>query len=262
MQTDNESRETVQSVIRAFDILSVFTPDRPTLGVSEISSILKLNRTTVHRLLSTMEGRGVVQRVPGSQKYTIGTQIVRLANVFFHQSDVRTVAMPTLTALRDATLQTAALHVRDGQHRVVIAQVESREDLRVTYPNLGNLIPLHIGAPGKAILANLEPAEIERYLTTVPLDAMMVHTPIDENTLRTELIQIRKQGFSITSQERRLGVLSIATPVHNAAGAAIGSVNVSAPIQRMGEQEIEECTPRVVQAGREISAQLGYHPQS
>lgn len=259
MQEIQESRETVQSVTRAFDILSVFTPDRPVLGVSEVSSLLNLNRTTVHRLLTTMESCGVVQRVPGGQKFTIGTQIVRLANVFFHQADIRTIALPMLATLRDTTRQTAALHLRDGYHRLVIAQVESRQDLRVTYPDLGNAIPLHVGAPGKAILAFLQPEEIESYFKTMPLDSVTVHTPISEELVLQDLAGIRGLGYSVTSQERRLGVLSIAAPVFSATGVVVASVNVSAPIQRITESEIPQVAELVVRAAHEISSQLGYH---
>lgn len=259
MQDTQEARETVQSVIRAFDILGAFTVERPVLGVSEIASSLRLNRTTVHRLLTTLEGCGVVQRVPGSQKYTIGTQIVRLANVFFHQSDVRSVGLPSIISLRDATTHTAALHLREGQHRVSIAQAESRQDLRVTYPDLGTPIPLHIGAPGKVILAHLHPDEIEHYLGTTPLTPVVPSARIDGASLRAELERIRANGFSVTSQERRLGVLSIAAPIFSTAGAVIASVNVSAPLQRITEQQIAEISPLVVRAGHAISAQLGYH---
>jgi DNA-binding IclR family transcriptional regulator len=200
-----------------------------------------------------------VQRVPGNQKYTIGTQIVRLANVFFHQSDVRSVGMPSIAALRDATGQTAALHLRDEQHRIVIAQVESRQDLRVTYPDLGNPIPLHVGAPGKAILAHLRPDEIERYFRTVSLTSVATNKPISEAELRAELTEIRDHGYSVTSQERRLGVLSIAAPIFNTTGAVIASVNISAPMQRVSEEQVKEFAGLVRRAGRAISAQLGHH---
>lgn len=262
MQDVQEPRETVQSVIRAFDILGAFTVDRPVLGVSEIASLIRLNRTTVHRLLTTLEGCGVVQRVPESQKYTIGTQIVRLANVFFHQSDVRSVGLPVITSLRDATGHTAALHLRDEHDRITIAQAESRQDLRVTYPDMGKPIPLHIGAPGKAILAHLRPEEIERYLETVALTPMLQGSVIDEMAFRDELAQIRANGYSATSQERRLGVRSIAAPIYSATGAVIASVNVSAPLQRLTEEEVAGVSGLVVRAGRTISSQLGYHDET
>jgi DNA-binding IclR family transcriptional regulator len=258
MQKAHESRETVQSVTRAFDILGAFTVERPNLGVSEIAELLKLNRTTVHRLLTTLEAQGAVQRVPGNQKYTIGTQIVRLANVFLHQSDVRSVGQSSIVALRDATNQTAALHIRDGHCRMVIAQAESRQDLRVTYPDIGTPIPLHVGAPGKAILAHFRPDEIDHYLATEPLTSVVVHTSISEASLREELQRIRANGYSVTSQERRLGVLSIAAPIFNATGTVFASVNVSAPLQRVTDEQVEQFSDLVVGAGRTISAQLGH----
>lgn len=259
LQETQEARETVQSVIRAFDILSAFTIERPVLGVSEIASLLGLNRTTVHRLLATLERCGVVQRLPQSQKYTIGAHVLRFANVFFHFSDVRSVGLPTIMSLRDATNHTAALHLREQQSRLVIAQAESRQDLRVTYPDLGTPIPLHVGAPGKAILAHLRSEEIEHYVRTESLTSVVLNTPISESSLRAELERIRANGYSVTSQERRLGVLSIAAPLFNAAGEAIASVNVAAPLQRVTEQQVTEFSVLVKQAGRAISTQLGYH---
>lgn len=259
MQKIDEARETVQSVTRAFDILGAFTVERPMLGVSEISSLLGLNRTTVHRLLTTLESCGVVQRVPRTQKYTIGARILRFANVFFHMSDVRSVGLPTIISLRDATNHTAALHLREQQSRLVIAQAESRQDLRVTYPDLGTPIPLHVGAPGKAILAHLRPDEIEHYLHSEPLTSVVLNTPISETSLRDELERIRANGYSVTSQERRLGVLSIAAPILSATGEAIASVNITAPLQRVTEQQVAEFSGLVKQAGRDISTQLGYH---
>jgi DNA-binding IclR family transcriptional regulator len=258
MQEIDERRETVQAVARAFDILGAFTVERPVLGVTEVASRVKLNRTTVHRLLTTLEAQGAVQRVPGNQKYTIGTQIVRLANVFFHQTDVRSVGQPSLVALRDATHQTAALHIREGHCRIAIAQAESRQDLRVTYPDLGSPIPLHIGAPGKAILAHLRPEEVDHYFESEPLTSGATHKPVTETELRAELHHIRQNGYSVTSQERRLGVLSIAAPIFNAASAVIASVNISAPLQRVRDEQIEEFAALVVRAGRAISAQLGH----
>lgn len=261
MQTAQESRETVQSVVRAIDILCAFTVERPVLGVSEIATQLNLNRTTVHRLLTTLEGCGAVRRDPATQKYTIGTLVVRLSNVFFQQSDVRAVGLPVIAKLRDVTKQTSALHIREEWSRITIAQVESRQDLRVTYPDLGTPIPLHLGAPGKVMLAYLPCEEIDRYLDAVPLTPATPHSPVDRDALQSELDQIRNIGYAITCQERRSGVLSVATPFFHADGTIVGSVNISAPIHRVSDEQRAEIIPLVKVAGQEISDQFGYHPR-
>jgi IclR family acetate operon transcriptional repressor len=258
MRDESDSRETVQSVIRACSILEAFSVERPVLNVSEIASIVGINRTTVHRLLTTLESRGYVQRAPDSQKFTIGTQIARLANVFFSYSDVRSVGYSTIVSLRDATNHTSALHIRQHHNRVVIAQAESWQDLRVTYPDVGTPIPLHIGAPGKAILAHLSSDELEHYLETETLTLPRTNEILNVDQLRRELELTKGRGYSVTSQERRVGVVSVAAPIFSATGAAIASVNFSAPIQRITESEVEAFAGLVVQAGNAISAQLGH----
>lgn len=251
-------RHTVQSVVRACDILRAFSIERPALGVTEIATLLKLNRTTVHRLLVTLESCGMVRRDPNAQKYTLGALVLQLSSIFLHQGDVRSLGLPIITALRDATSQTTALHIREDGSRITIVQVESRLDLRVTYPDLGEPIPLHLGAPGKVILANLKPAEIEQYLNNVPLLRTTPHSPTTHQGLSEELDSIRACGYSITDQERRLGVLSIAAPVFDATGEVTAAVNISAPVQRISDEQKALFVPLVVEAGQELSQRLGY----
>ncbi|MBA2453206.1 MAG: IclR family transcriptional regulator [Chloroflexia bacterium] len=258
MQDVQEARHTVQSVVRACDVLRAFSVERPILGASEIAAQLKLNRTTVHRLLVTLESCGMVRRDPNTQKYTVGTLVLQLSNIFLHQSDVRSTGLPIITALRDATNQTAALHIREETSRITIAQAESRQDLRVTYPDLGEPIPLHLGAPGKVILANLSPAEIEHYLHVVPLIQTTSRSPANHQHLSDELDGIRAHGYAVTHQERRSGVVSIAAPIFDAIGRIVASVNISAPVQRISDEQEARFVPLVVEAGRKISRTLGH----
>lgn len=258
MQDVQEARHTVQSVVRACDILRVFSVDRPILGVAEIAALLKLNRTTVHRLLVTLESCGMVRRDPHTQKYMVGALVLQLSNVFLHQSDVRSTGLPIITTLRDTTNQTAALHIQEEVSRITIAQAESRQDLRVTYPDLGEPIPLHLGAPGKVILANLSLTEIEHYLNVVPLTQTTPKSPASRQHLSDELDRIRARGHAITHEERRSGVVSIAAPIFDAAGRVIASVNISAPVQRISDEQKERFVPFVVEAAREISRALGH----
>lgn len=259
MQNLTESRDTVQSVVRAFDILRAFTVERPVLGVSEIAAEVKLNRTTVHRLLATLESCGVVRRDPATHKYTIGTLVLKLSNVFLQQSNVRSAGLPVILSLRNATNQTSAIHIRQNAFRITVSQTESAQDLRVTYPELGEPIPLHLGAPGKVILAHLAPEEIEEYLGSVKLIAVTPNTPIDPEQLISELDKIREAGYALTMQERRSGVASIAAPIRDATGAVIASVNIAAPLQRITDEQMAQYIPLVIKAGQDISHQLGYH---
>jgi DNA-binding IclR family transcriptional regulator len=249
-------RHLVQSVVRAFDILSAFSAERPALSVAEVAALLKLSRPTVHRLLATLQESGAVMQQDGSHRYVLSAQIVRFSNAFHQQSNIVLLAQPHLTALRDVTGETSGLHLLEGSNRVVIAQVESREDLRLTYPTLGEAIPVHLGAPGKAMLAFRTPRQIEQYLARHKLEAATPHSITSSGQLRVELARIREAGYAISHQERRLGVVAIAAPLF-AAEAVVGSVNISGPDRRLFDKKVQRrMAEHVVATAREISFDL------
>lgn len=249
-------RHLVQSVVRAFDILSAFSAERPALSVAEVAALLKLSRPTVHRLLATLQECGAVMQQDGSHRYILSAQIVRFSNAFHQQSNIVLVALPHLTALRDVTGETSGLHLLEGSKRVVIAQVESREALRLTYPTLGEAIPLHLGAPGKAVLAFRTPQQIEQYLARHKLEAVTPYSITSPSQLRAELARIREAGYAISQQERRLGVIAIAAPLL-VAGMVVGAVNISGPDRRLFDKNVQRrMAEHVVATARQISAEL------
>src|SRR5687767_10987085 len=139
-------RHDVQSVRRAIMVLMAFSNETPQLGVGEIAKIVGLNRTTVHRLVATLESSGMIRRDVFSQKYTLSAQMLRFADIVLQQSDVRTVALPVMTALRDTVNETVGLHIREGWSRIVVTQVGANRDVRHMYRDIGEPIPLHLGA--------------------------------------------------------------------------------------------------------------------
>lgn len=257
--SENEaSRHDVQSVRRAMQVLSAFSVEHPRLGVAEIAQIVGLNRTTVHRLVATLEASGLIRRDPVSNKYTLSARVLHLADVFLQQSDLRSVAQQPLTTLRDSTNETAALHQREGSYRLVINQIGANRDIRHMYRNIGEPIPLHLGAPGKVILAFSSPAEITSYLDAELLESTTPHSITDPKVLREELEAIAQQGYAVSWEERTLGVVSLAAPIFDATGTAIASVNVSGPSQRIRKSDVRTFIPLVIQAATEISQGLGY----
>lgn len=253
MRSSADARHIVQSVVRAFDILYAFTPERPALGVSELAAQLQLNRTTVHRLLTTLEHCGVVVQDRVTRKYRLSARVLQFSNLFAGLSDIRAVALEPMTALRDRTGETVGLHLREGMNRVVVSQVESMQGLRMTYPMLGEQIPLHLGAPGKVILAFLPDEEVEVYLAQQPLLRATTHSVTDVAQVRDALRLIRQQGFAVSHQERRLGVVSIAAPIFDSRGQPIASVNVTGPVQRIYQAEIDTYAPLVIETASAIA---------
>jgi IclR family acetate operon transcriptional repressor len=160
--TNNRKRSTppsrIQSLDRAVAVLNSFTPERAQLGVTEIARLTGLSRGTAHRIVANLESHQFLQRVQPGNRYALGPGLLRLAHSARVRINLQECAGPIMTRLRDETGETVGLHVVDGRFfRVVIDQVESRHSIRRTYTNLGESIPIHQGAPGKAQGGDLGP---------------------------------------------------------------------------------------------------------
>lgn len=249
-----------QSVRRAADLLFAFSLDRPKQSVAQLAEAVSLNRTTAHRILAALQQVGLVRKDLDSGMYSLGPRILRLSEVFLHQlHDLRAVATPHLVDLRDATGETAALHVRDDFARVVVEQVESKEEVRRTYPDLGEPLSLHRGAPSLAILAFLEAPDQDRYLREAGVQ-WPDFSERDEPDLRQRLREVRDAGFALSVEDRTAGVISVAAPIFDWTRRVVGAVNASGPVQRISRDEALRLAPIVTSTAAHISADLGYEP--
>jgi DNA-binding IclR family transcriptional regulator len=193
--------------------------ERP-LTPAELADRLQLNRTVVHRLLTTLNARGFVRR--HAHAYSLGPTLVQLSKGV--EPDLRAASIPAMKLLAEATGETAVTHVPDGNDAVVLEQVvANRYVLRVDH-EIGSRHPLTQGASGRAILARLPEAEQRRVLRAT--DA--------EDEVPRQLDAIRQMGYALSHDELQMGVHGIAAPVIGPDGVAIASVALLVPAIRAG----------------------------
>jgi DNA-binding IclR family transcriptional regulator len=248
-----------QSVWRAVDVLFCFDAEHPSLTAAEVAVVLGMNRTTAWRYLQTLTGTGLVREI-GEGRFGLGARTLSLAGAYTSQwAELEVVAGAALLRLRDAVGETAALHLRQGWSRVVVRQLESRHELHRTYRDVGVPISLLVGAPSRAILAELPPAELGVYLDVhVPhrADATPGGEPFDRAQLERELEQIRLDGFALSRGSRVPNVASVAAAIRDREGQILGAVNVTGPADRLPESEVAHVAVEVTRAARWIEGQL------
>jgi IclR family acetate operon transcriptional repressor len=252
-----EQRHTkVQSIDRAVQILQCFDGAHPELGISDLSRRTGLSTSTVHRLLGSMLANDLI-RQSADRRYALGPLVVRLATGGALAGTLRTAALPVAQRLRDETNETVGIHehVPRGR-RVVIDQVESRQELRRTYTELGIPIPIVHGSPGKAILAFVPYAEQER-LIAEPIEQATPKTITEPDALREELALTRRRGWAFSDAERTPGIRSLAAPVFDHSGSVLGSIGVSVPEIRVPDDRVEPLGLRCKEAARAVSESLG-----
>ena len=249
-------RSGVQSIDRAVAVLRCFDARHPELGTSEIARMTGLSTSTVHRLLGAMQDNHLVRQT-SDRRYGLGPTLMQLARSGALPTDLRDAANPFMTELRDEVDETVGLHELLGTHqRVVVDQVESHQQLRRTYTEIGIPIELVHGAPGKAILAFLPPAAQDRCLEA-PIEAVTDSTVTDPDQLRAELEIVRERGWAGSSSERTPGIRSVAAPVFDHNSAVIGSLGTSVPQIRMSDERATELGERSRDTARRVSVALG-----
>lgn len=248
----------VQSIDRAVSILAAFTRERPIAGVSDLARLTGMSRSTVHRLLTALSAHGLVQQLPSSTTYALGPRLLTFADTARAHLTLDRQAEPVMTWLRDQSGETVGLHVLDDTPaRRTVAQVESTQALRRTYTDLGAPRPAHQGAPGKVLLAFAD-EEVRQHVFRSRLTAADGRTPLSLAELRRELEHVVEAGYAISLQERVVGVVGLAVPVHDHTAKVAAALSISIPAARAGRDELEALAPVAIEAAKTLSYRLGY----
>jgi len=249
----------VQSVDRALSILLLFSGQRLTLGVTEISQLLGLPKGTVHRLLSSLKEKGFVVHDRATGRYRLGPSLTYLGHLALHasQEPVVVTATPIMQRLQAQFDETVTLNVVLGHARVCLYKIESKQPVR-TVPELGRPYPLYAGASGKVLLAHLDPDQRDEVLKRAVDEAPRLGIRLDVARLREELALIRERGFAVSRRERVADSASVSAPIRDHQGRVVAGLSISAPDFRVSDERMQVFAEAVVAAARAISEALGY----
>lgn len=245
------------SVERVMQVLNCFTVETPELRLTDLSERLGLHKTQVLRIASTLESGGYLTRDPETKRYRLGLQVFRLGMVVRHHMDLRRAAAPFLEWLVEQTQETARLVVPDEAGPVCIDLIESPRGVRV-YAQLGARMPWNAGTSAKVILAHLPEHEREQVLARGGFTRFTERTLVDPDQLRAQLCEIRQRGYHATVGDLTEDTQGIAAPLFDDSGAIVGAVSLTAPTTRVTDEERARYIELVIQAAKQISAQLGY----
>jgi len=256
LNNDGGARGTVvQSVDRALVLLEILARDGWS-GVTDLAAELGTHKSTVFRLLATLERRGLVEQHLDTQKYRLGFTIVRLAGAVRSAPDLMRYARPACERLSADVGETVNLAVLEGSEVVNIDQVNLSSAI-VSVSWLGRRTPLHCTSNGKVFLAHM-PEPIREEFLAAPLAAVTGHTITDPEILRPQLDAIRERGYGYTLQELELGLHAVAAPVRASDGSVLATICASGPSYRLRVEDIEAVGLRTRATADEVSRRLGF----
>jgi len=237
---------------KMFNILNLFTMERTSLSISEIQEELGYPKSTIFRILDTMERFNYIVRNPDNHRYSLGFNFFRLGSIVQSQLDFRKASLPIMKELSNQTKETVELNILDDISRVCVEKVDSPLDVR-NFVRVGERKPAHMGASGKVLVAFLP--ERQRHEVIKKIKEREV---IDIESFERDLELIRLQGYSITKGERVAGSYAVAVPILGESGELVASLTIAGPIQRLTDCQEKLFVDLLQKASKIISQQLGY----
>lgn len=253
-----ESRYFIESVIAALRVAESFSDsDSGDLGVTEISRLTGLAKDRVFRILTTLAHLGYVQKDQTSKRYRLGPGFLILGEGYRRRLDLRTSAVPILNELARASGDTAYLFILAG-HKALCIDVSVGDHIVQATSTTGELIPLHIGAAPKVLLAFMPGEERSAFLSTGDLARYTPVTIVDRGELEAELGRIRAQGYCLAADDYEVGAFAIAAPVWDHQREVVAAISSATPMARDSETRRRDLVKLVVAAAQELSGELGF----
>jgi IclR family transcriptional regulator, pca regulon regulatory protein len=250
-----------QSLERGLAILSCFTPERPIRGIADVADELGMRRSTTHRYMSTLVALGYLEQ-GAARKYRLGLRVTDLGMSALNSTALREHARPYLEELCRQSSYTVSLAVLDGPEIVYVDRVRSARrtqggvDLDLSP---GARLPAYCTAMGKLLLAFLPDEEQRSLLAEIKPTKMGPNTITSKSQLRTELENIREEGFAVNDQELAADLYAIAAPVRSESHEVVAAVSMTAHASLISLEElVEHLGPHLVSAADRVSARLGY----
>jgi IclR family acetate operon transcriptional repressor len=243
--------ESIRAVERALDVLMCFSSQTPELSMTEISEIVEINKSTVHRLLATLEGKRFVERDAVTGLYKPGIRLIQMAFLTLEHYDLRRLTAPYLHNLCDQFRENVNLTVLDDADVVYLSVIESPQRVKLA-AEPGQRLPAFCTASGKAILAFLPEGKIQEIFAR-GTPKYTQNTITSEEAFWEDMRHTRKQGYAISEQEFEDGINAVAAPICN---QPIASVSIAGPAYRLTRERMIEIGPVLLETTKRIAQEV------
>lgn len=249
----------VKSADRTLAILDLLTVHRDGLTLTEIQRELEFPKSSTYVLLMTMANRGFLEQDPDNRRFRVGIRLWQAGQSYVAVTDLERVALPYMETLRDALNETVQLATLDGTDNVYVAKVDPDQQLRLA-SRVGVRLPAYATGIGKALLSQLEDAEVRRRFEEVRFVRYTPQTITSVGKLIAALHEIRTAGYATDNSEYTPGVFCVAAPLHGQHSGARAAISVSIPEVRKTPTLIERTIADVRTTAEQLSQRMGYRP--
>jgi len=238
-------------------VLEVVSGSLLPMSLAQLSQRADIPKATLARLVAEMTSSGYLSLVPGRRELIPGPRATRLSMGVLGNGQFRRECRAVLREVVGQLGETCNLTVRDGDRVMYIERVETQAPLRL-HLEPGVRAPLHCTAGGKLFLAQMEPAERERFLGLIGLESLTPGTITDRAALGRELDRIRKLGYGVDNEEFVCGMVGIAVPLRlPGAQQTVAALVCHAAAARSSLARLEKWLPVLRQSALQLADCLG-----
>jgi DNA-binding IclR family transcriptional regulator len=241
------------TVGKALDVLEMVSAKGRPVRFSELLNESSHPKATLYRLLQTLVNQGMLSYDDMQQTYSLGIRLVRLAHQAWRQSSIAPIARPFVSALSEAVGETVHLAQLDNGQVLYVDKRNAKDPIDM-FSQAGKVGPGYCTGVGKALMAYLEPAELDRAIAKQSFYRYTPATLADETALRADLKKIRAEGVAYDREEHEPEIICIAAPVLSPKGRPIGALSVTTSTRRKSLEELEEARPALLAAAAKIAS--------
>lgn len=260
--TDKESAGS-QTLVRGLKLLELLSQYPNGCPLAQLSELANLNKSTVHRLLQSLQQEGFVRPAPTTGSYRLSTKCLAIGQRALSSLNILHISAPHLEELNLKLGETVNFAMREGNHAILIYKLEPTTGMMKTRAYIGQRLQLYCSGMGKLFLA-YDKAEYIPHYWEIQHDTIQQLTP---NTITTvpamnaELEKIRRQQFAMDDEENEMGVSCIACPIFDHQGRVNYAISISLSTARLMQVGIDTLRAEIQATAHKISEELGWNFQ-
>ena len=257
---EGADRYNVPALERGLRMLGEFSRENRTLTAPELARRFKLPRSTVFRLLSTLENLGFIERTEGGREYRLGLAVLRLGFEYLAALPLNELGLPLLERLSQASRYPTNLVVRDGRSIVYVAKSSAPTPFTSSV-HVGTRLPAHATVLGRILLEDLSLEELRELFPEDQLESYSSSTPRTVRQLYEMVQKDRQRGYVLEEAFFEARVSSVAAPVRDSSGRIVAALGATIPSSRFDPERIDDLVSKVRNTALELSRLLNYSPE-
>lgn len=252
---------TIAAVIKALRTLKQFSSTRREMTLTELSNCCDITKSSMLRILASLQSEGFVKYDEETKKYKLGIAIFHLGNTAFEFLDIKKVALPVLKSAASESQLLIHLAVLEDDEIVVIDKIWPTDNLDMValISYVGGSVPVHCTGVGKILAAYAGPHQREVLLERCDFKAYTERTIDNREDFLKELELVRQRGMAFNDGEHEPYLRCITRPIYNSEGKVVAAVSLSGLKDVVTDEKFEFFNRISKKTAMAVSKELGYH---